>query len=70
MGVLKQEFILALHSLLCQKSVEHATDLCVVRVSWSIGDDAALICEYPASLVTRRCGCGAQNSQANPADYN
>lgn len=70
MGVLEQVVTLALHSLLINVLIENVTDLCVVRISWSIGDYAALIGEHPASLVTRRCGGGAQYGQANPADYN
>lgn len=44
------------------------TDLCVIRVDGSIGDDTSRFCEDPARLVARRCGRGAQHSQASPAE--
>lgn len=46
-----------------------ATDLSVVGIGGTVGDDAAWLGEQPARLVTGRRGRSTQHGQASPADY-
>lgn len=46
----------------------HETDLCVIRIAGSIGDDTTWFGEDPTRLVAGCCGRGAQHSQASPAE--
>lgn len=44
------------------------TNLCVIRVAGSIGDDTTGFGEDPARLVAGCRGRGAQHSQASPTE--